>query len=141
VSDVPADWVELIEGLPSPGDYLSLREAVGWSTFGEDAARAGLERSLFGCVLIHDGRAVGCGRVVGDGAMYFYIQDVIVLPELRGRGHGRRIMDAVMAYLDANAPLGAFVGLMAADGVAGFYERYGFAERPAGLPGMYRVWE
>jgi hypothetical protein len=30
---------------------------------------------------------------------------------------------------------------MAATGVAAFYERYGFAPRPEGRPGMYRVWE
>jgi hypothetical protein len=37
-------------------------------------------------VLERDGDAVGCGRVVGDGGVYFYVQDVIVVPGLQGLG-------------------------------------------------------
>ncbi len=79
--------------------------------------------------------------MVGDGGIYFYLQDVIVRPEQQGRGYGRLIMGALMGFLDRTARPGAFVGLMAATGVAAFYERYGFAPRPEGRPGMYRVWE
>jgi ribosomal protein S18 acetylase RimI-like enzyme len=84
-------------------------------------------------------KVVGCGRVIGDGGIYFYIQDIIVLPEFQGKGIGRRIMDAVMEYLKAHARDGAFVGLMAAKGVSKFYERYGFKERPSDAPGMFLV--
>jgi len=90
-------------------------------------------------VLERDGDAVGCGRVVGDGGVYFYVQDVIVLPELQGLGWGARIMDAVMRYLDASAPPGSFIGLMAAKDVEGFYRRYGFDRRPDDRPGMFRI--
>ncbi len=45
-----------------------------------------------------------------------------------------------MVWLDGHAREGSFVGLMAAEGVTGFYERYGFARRPEGRPGMFRVW-
>jgi hypothetical protein len=49
------------------------------------------------------------------------------------------VMDALMAYLDRVYPDGAFIGLMAAEGVAGLYERYGFERRPENAPGMRRV--
>jgi hypothetical protein len=48
-------------------------------------------------------------------------------------------MDAIMEYLAAHAPDGAFIGLMAAKGVSKFYERYGFKKRPSEAPGMFRV--
>jgi GNAT superfamily N-acetyltransferase len=106
----------------------------------DEGVAAGLPNALFSVVLELDGEAVGCGRVVGDGGLYFYVQDVIVAAEHRGQGLGARIMDAVMAYLERTARPGAFVGLMAAQDIAPFYEKYGFRVRPERQPGMFRVW-
>jgi GNAT superfamily N-acetyltransferase len=72
--------------------------------------------------------------------MYFYVQDVIVVPGYHGRGLGAQVMEGVLRYLEGVARPGAFVGLMAAQNVEGFYERYGFQRRPDDRPGMYRVW-
>ena len=63
-----------------------------------------------------------------------------MLPEHQGNGFGARIMDALMRYLERAARPGAFVGLMTAEGVEPFYERYGFERRPDDRPGMSRVW-
>ena len=79
------------------------------------------------------------GRVIGDGAIYFYIQDVIVLPEFQKFGLGKLIMNQIEAYLNKNAPHNAFIGLMAADGVQKFYEKFGYRQRPGGRPGMYKM--
>ncbi len=130
----------LVEGNPSTGDYQRLRAAVGWSAFGSEAAERGLRNDLFGVTLLHDVEVVGCGRVVGDGAVYFYLQDIIVLPEHQTRGLGALIMDAVMAYLEREASPGCFVGLMAAVGAESFYERYGFRRRSEDQPGMFIRW-
>ena len=132
--------VALVERTPTPDEYRRLRDVVGWNEVAEEGVRAGLPRSLFAVVLERDGEAVGCGRVVGDGGVYFYVQDVIVVPELQGRGLGARIMDAVMRYLQDAASPGAFVGLMAAKDVEPFYRRYGFERRADDRPGMFRVW-
>jgi ribosomal protein S18 acetylase RimI-like enzyme len=83
---------------------------------------------------------IGHGRVVGDGGLYFHIQDVIVLPEYQGHGVGRAMMDAIMAYLGRAAKASAFIGLTAAGGKAGFYRRYGFNERAGDAPGMFTRW-
>ena len=106
----------------------------------DEGVETGLPNALFSVVLTRDGEAVGCGRIVGDGGLYFYLQDVIVLPEHQGRGLGAMIMEAAIAYLDRTCRPGAFVGLMAAADVEGFYEGYGFRRRPDRQPGMYRVW-
>lgn len=106
----------------------------------DEGVAAGLPNSLFSVVLELDGEAVGCGRVVGDGGLYFYLQDVIVLPEHQGRGQGAAIMREVMAFLERACKPGAFVALMAAVGAEPFYERYGFRRRSDEQPGMYRVW-
>lgn len=79
------------------------------------------------------------GRVVGDGGMYFYVQDVMVMPEFQGRGIGAAVMDAIMRYLEGATAGGAFVGLMAAEGSERFFQRYGFRRRPDDRPGMFRA--
>ncbi len=130
----------LVERAPTLEEYQKLRKAVGWWDVDTKATEAGLFNSLFSVCIIFENEVVGCGRVIGDSGIYFYIQDVIVLPDFQGKGIGRRIMDAIMEYLKAYAYPGAFVGLMAAKGVSKFYERYGFTERLNDSPGMFRRW-
>jgi Acetyltransferase (GNAT) family. len=62
---------------------------------------------------------IGFGRVIGDGGIYLYIQDVIVLPEFQGQGIRKYIMNAIKDYLNIhNLNIhtfpGTFVDLMAA---------------------------
>ena len=131
---------QLVERDPTVQEYQRLRRAVGWGDMTDEGVAAGLPNALFSIVLELDGEAVGCGRIVGDGGLYFYLQDIIVLPEHQGRGQGATIMDEVMAYLERTCRPGAFVALMAAVGAETFYERYGFRRRSDQQPGMYRVW-
>jgi GNAT superfamily N-acetyltransferase len=131
---------ELVEREPSVEEYQRLRTAVGWGPMTAEGVAAGLPNALFSVVLEHEGQAIGCARIVGDGGLYFYLQDVIVLPEFQGRGQGARLMDSLVGYLERSARPGAFVGLMAAVGVEPFYERYGFRRRSEQQPGMFRVW-
>lgn len=131
----------LVERSPTIKEYQKLREAIGWGNVDFEATDTGLHNSLFSVCVIYKNNVIGCGRLVGDGGIYFYIQDVIVLPEFQGKGIGKRIMDAIMDYLKAHVHPNAFVGLMAAKGVSKFYERYDFAERPANAPGMFKMWK
>ena len=131
---------ELVERPPTVEEYRRLRATAGWDEMPDEGLAAGLASGLYSCVVLHDGQVVACGRVIGDAGMYFYVQDVIVVPELHGRGLGAQVMEAILGYLSRAAKPGAFIGLMAARNVEGFYERYGFRRRPDDRPGMFRVW-
>jgi len=131
--------LRLVARAPTGPEYARLRAAVGWRPIADEAARRGLEAALYSVCLVDGEAVVGCGRVVGDGGVYFYLQDVIVLEPYQGRGWGRAITRALLEYVDKVAPANAFVGLMAASGVAPFYEPFGFAVRPQDRPGMFRI--
>jgi GNAT superfamily N-acetyltransferase len=118
------------ERLPTPQEYRFLRASVGWRERSEDLVRRGLAGSLFGVCAFADGRLVGMARIIGDGGMVFYIQDVIVVPDFQQQGIGARMMDSVMGYVRAHAGRNSVIGLMATKGVEPFYERYGFRARP-----------
>ncbi|UCF34574.1 MAG: GNAT family N-acetyltransferase [Phycisphaerales bacterium] len=131
----------IVERVPTADEYARMRAVVGWNEVDPQGIARGLHNALFSLCLLDDDDVIGCARIVGDDGLYFYIQDVIVLPEYQGQGLGRRLMDRVMAYIEQHAKPGAFIGLMAAKDVAPFYHKYGFAERPVAQPGMYRMWE
>ena len=103
-----------------------------------EAAADAVPRSLYGAVAVLDDQVVGMGRIVGDGAIFYYLQDVVVLPEHQGQGLGTWIVDRLVALVQANAPEKAFLGVFAAPGTLPFYQKFGFDVRPA-LTGMYQV--
>ena len=73
---------------------------MGWTRFTNlDAVAKSLPKSLFSIVAEKDGELVGATRVSGDGAMYFYIMDVAVMPELQGRGIGTALMNAAVEFI------------------------------------------
>ena len=130
---------QLLERAPAIAEYQRIRRSVGWYELSDKTVKGGLAASLYAVCVAYRGEVIGCGRVIGDGGMYFYLQDIAVMPAHQGKGVGRMIMDAITAYLDAYAPKDAFIGLMAARGKASFYEKYGYRQREPGRPGMFRI--
>lgn len=132
--------MQLLDNGLNASDFLALRQAVGWEADLNQITRS-LEKGLFNVVAQDDdGQTLGMGRLVGDGVMYWYVQDVIVRPDAQGQGIGQAIMARLLAYVDAYSLPGTrvTVGLMAAKGKVGFYEKLGFIPRPNDTmdPGM-----
>lgn len=103
-----------------------------------EVAEESLSRSLFGVVIQHKDDIIGMGRVIGDGQIYFYVQDVAVHPDHQNRGIGKLILTEITNYLKVHAPEKAFIGLFAAQGKETFYEQYGFHHHE-GMTGMFGV--
>ena len=125
----------------SAEEYLGLRQAVGWSVFPLEQAEAGLQNSHVICFRDKE-KAVALGRVIWDHGYSVLISDVIVAPEYQGQGLGRKLMEAIMAYLRSLLKPGyrIMISLMAAENKQGFYKKFGFIERPSELfgPGMHQ---
>ncbi|WP_410513930.1 GNAT family N-acetyltransferase [Paenibacillus sp. BR2-3] len=132
---------EMIERLPTVEEHSALWGAVGWGNINKSMTEPSLAHSVYGLIVRHEGKVIGMGRIVGDGVMYFYIQDVAVLPEFQGRGIGNIIMDQLLDYIRTHSYPGAFVGLFASHGNDSFYERYGFQNHAPGMTGMFKVIE
>jgi len=115
---------------PSVNDFLQLRSKMAWGELDENLAQVSLYNSLFHVTIWLDDSLIGMGRVVGDDAMYFYIQDVIVDPDYQKSGIGTALMEKIEAYLFESAKKGATIGLLAAQGKESFYSHYGYTKRP-----------
>ncbi len=121
---------------PEVDEFIRLRSKVGWGETPASVAETALNNSLYCVVARCENAVIGFGRIVGDGAMFFYIQDLIVDPDYQGLGIGHLLMQQLESYLNQAANKGATVGLLSARDKEDFYARYGYMERtgePLGL--------
>lgn len=127
---------EIVERIPTVSEYQFLRTSVGWHNHSDIVVERSLQNSLYSVCAISVDEVVGFGRLVGDGYLYFYLQDMMVLPSYQGRGIGYQIVKKIHDYVISIAQPGAFFGLMAAEGASSMYEQFGFKSRPTNMPGM-----
>ncbi|HEX9782444.1 MAG TPA: GNAT family N-acetyltransferase [Opitutaceae bacterium] len=133
----PLENVRIVKRLPTTGEYHALVEAVRWTEFvNYEAAARSLSRSLFCVVAELEGRCIGMARVAGDGALFFHVMDVAVLPEYQRRGVGTQLMNRLVEFIRNSAPEKALVGLFTGAAQSPFLERFGFRGPVAPLMGM-----
>lgn len=108
--------------------YRFLSDEAYWS-LGE--SRETVERALanslcFGAYLGKE--QVGLARVVTDRATFAWVSDVFVVSEYRGRGYGKRLMQAVVDHPEL---IGLRRLLLATRDAHGLYAQFGFEPLPA----------
>jgi GNAT superfamily N-acetyltransferase len=137
-SVAPPAGYRLAEGPPSLAEYVALRTDAGLTSRRPDQAEAALGGSWCAVHVVHEeeGRAVGMGRVIGDGGWYFHLVDLAVLPDHRRRGLGDLILTALVAHIKHEAPAGAFVNLLADPPGRRLYSRHGFVATAPDSVGM-----
>jgi len=105
------------------GVYRFLSQEAYWSK--------GLPREVFDRAVANSlcfGGFVGdmqvtFGRVITDRATFAYLADVFVLPEHRGLGYSKQLMDAVVAHPELQ---GLRRMVLVTGDAHGLYARYGF---------------
>lgn len=124
--------IEFKENMLDTDTYLDIRASVNWKVLKREQAEKALKNSLYTILALQDGRPVGMGRIVGDGAVICYIQDFVVRPECQGDGVGRKMMEQLISYVkelrQENTEM--MLCLMCAKGREPFYEKFGFIPRP-----------
>jgi ribosomal protein S18 acetylase RimI-like enzyme len=115
------------EGIPRPLLEQAIRNSLGFGLYGEEGEAE---------------RQIGFARVITDRATFAYLCDVYVLPEHRGRGLGKWLIECVMAHPDLQG-LRRF-SLVTRDAHA-LYHPFGFTEirsperqMEIARPGLYK---
>ena len=135
------DEIEIVENVLTPEDFVRLRTATGFADIPLPHATRALKNGLVNVSALCDGELVGMGRLVGDGAMYWYLQEIIVLPEYQGQGIGRKIVNYLVEYVILHSSTGKFttIGGVSAKGKEGFYQKMGFEIIPNGIKKMVKI--
>lgn len=118
-------------------EYRMLRELVGWTKLCEEQAQNCIHNSVVFTAYDTDtcvngkNQIVGMTRLFGDGGYTWYVADVIVYPDYRGKGFGKKFVQSALDYIKAQIKTGWEVKiiLIAAKGKQGFYKQFGFVER------------
>jgi GNAT superfamily N-acetyltransferase len=71
----------------------------------------------------HGNQQVGFARVISDCATFAYLADVFVLPQFRGRGLSRWLMECIISHPDLQ---GLRRWMLATQDAHGLYARFGF---------------
>ncbi|MBE6046991.1 MAG: GNAT family N-acetyltransferase [Clostridium sp.] len=124
--------LDVIENAISIHEFIELRKSVGLSELSEQQVNKMLNNSIYS-LLIKDGkRAVGMGRLVGDGAYVYYLQNINVRPEYQKLGIGALIINNLLDFVKKDKIQGTsvMVLLMSSKNSEGFYKKFGFRARP-----------
>ena len=87
-----------------------------------EALRTVFTNSMFKCFVYEDGRLVGAGRALADGADCSYICDIALLPSHQGTGLGK----AIVGHLVERSRGHKKIILYAVPGKEPFYAKFGF---------------
>ncbi len=109
-----------------------LYNSTKWEEFSSHQIEISLQKDLYHVSAWIDNEIVGMGRLLGDGSMYWYIQNLIILPKYQCRGVGTAIMNNLLEFVRNNSPSNShiIVGLMCSEYTAPFYQRFKFDIRP-----------
>ncbi|KOP66811.1 GNAT family acetyltransferase [Bacillus sp. FJAT-18019] len=117
----------ITEDFPQSKEYMDLRVEAGLPEVEETVAETALPRSLLS-VLIRDdnNRLIGMGRVVGDGAFYFQLVDIMVAIPYRDHGIEEMLVSELLKHLEKIAPSGAEITVITDVPGIKMYQNAGF---------------
>lgn len=117
---------------PGEIDVAAAHRFLTGSYWAPGVPRAVLERAFANslCFAVYFGDSqVGFARLVTDRATFAYLADVYVLPEHRGKGLSKRLLEAVKAHPDLQ---GLRRIMLATKDAHGLYVQFGF--KPLAAP-------
>lgn len=107
-------------------DRVAIAEFLATTYWAKGIPAATVEKSIDNslCFALLDGdRLAGFARVISDRATIAYIGDVFVLPEYRGKGLSKWLMECVVSHPELQGLRRWFLATRDAHGL---YEKFGF---------------
>ncbi|WP_246059808.1 GNAT family N-acetyltransferase [Paenibacillus lautus] len=119
--------MHITEEFPQSKEYMDLRLDAGLPEVEISAIETALNRSLLS-LLARDSndRLIGMGRVIGDGAFYFQLVDIMTAVSYRDQGLEDTIVSELLARLKKIAPSGAEVTVITDVPGIKLYQHVGF---------------
>lgn len=128
--------LQYVKAIPTPDEFNELYDSVGWGRNNKTIVEKALKNTVYSICVYDDDNLVGFGRLIGDMAMFLYIQDIMVSPKYQGQKIGTHIMEHLISKINEfkkdNPDIRTYLG--ASKGKDSFYKKFGFVTREeAGL--------
>ena len=130
--------IKFVDSWPED-EIVSLYRAGDWWKDSYDKARLkDLIRGSFAFAVVIDkklGKTIGMGRILSDGISDAYIQDLIILPEYRKKGIGKKLVEKLIEYCHSRNI--KWIALISEPNQDGFYTKLGFKKMKNYIPVKY----
>jgi GNAT superfamily N-acetyltransferase len=128
-SSVLPATINIIDRLPTVEEFEELIKAVGWKVQSVERTKAVLNAPVYAAVAEdkQTNKVIGCVLLLGDGASFYYVKDMMVHPDYQRKQIGTALMQRLNQWLETNASSDVFVGLHTGENLAPFYQQFGFA--------------
>lgn len=116
----------------TPEEHMALWESAGWGSLDRELVDISLRNSYATFAVRNCGRIIAMARLIGDGGMAFFLKDLVVAPEYRGKGIGRELLVHIEDFIRGELKEGwwSFLQLMSAKGKEEFYLKCGYKAHP-----------
>ena len=130
--------VTIVHRRPTVEEFESVVKSVGFRGHDDIAVEIALANTIFSICAEEEGRVVGVGRIIGDGAISLLLTNVMVRPSHQRRGIGSLIVKALCSEVERLPYKNIVLEAVPQPGSALFYERLGFRASHNGTPGVVR---
>ncbi len=106
-------------------DINVIKELLSTSYWAKDRTLEQIKTTIKSCEcfgVYHSSTQIGFARVLTDYVCLFYVFDVIIHPDYRGKGLGKKLMQCIVN----NSHFKNLRGMLATQDAHGLYEKYGF---------------
>jgi len=120
---------------PAKLDHAVIVEFLASSYWARGIPPATVEKALAHSLcfaLLNGDRQIGLARVISDHATFAYLADVFVLPEYRGKGLSKWLVECIISHPELQ---GLRRWMLATLDAHGLYEKFGFT--PLKRPEMF----
>ena len=123
---------DIIDNQLKTDDFLRLFAAAGWGDVPRSMADTALKNSYATFSVLYKNQTIGMARLLGDGAMSFFLKDFVIEPSFQGKGAGRLLLHHIEEYIRAQLKPGwnGYLQLISAKGKENFYQKSGYAVHP-----------
>ena len=122
-------------------DIVDLYKAGGWwkETYDPSNIKNLIKGSYAFAVVINikGNKAIGMGRILSDGVSDAYFQDLIILPEYRGKGYGKKLVKFLIDYCLSKEIY--WIGLISEPRQDIFYSKMNFYKMKDYVPMKYKI--
>ena len=110
-------------------DLNTIKDFLATSYWANRRPADRIEKSIEGSIcfgVYHNSKQIGFARIVTDGATIYWLGDVFILEEYRGKGIGKKLIETITESEELYH-LGGILGTADAQGL---YEQFDFVREP-----------